>query len=66
MKKAKKTYYKAIATLKDSEKVWDVIIYSRYESYEEAERGVADFVNPPYNPNAIPPYSIVETKIVKA
>ena len=66
MKKAKKNYYKAIATLKDSEKVWDVIIYSRYESYEEAERGFADFVNPPYNPNAIPHYSIVETKIAKA
>lgn len=66
MKKAKKNYYKAIATLKDSEKVWDVIIYSRYKSYEDAERGVADFVNPPYNPNATHPYSIVETKIVKA
>lgn len=65
MAKAKKNYYKAIATLKDSEKVWDVIIYSRYESHEEAERGINDFANPS-NPNAIPPYSIVETKIVKA
>lgn len=67
MRKAKKTYYKAIATLMDSEKVWDVVIYSRYESPEEAEQGVANFVNPSFrNPNATAPYSIVETKIVKA
>ena len=33
----KKRYYKAVATVTDWARVWDVVIYSHYESIEEAQ-----------------------------
>ena len=36
----KKRYYKAVATVTDGARVWDVVIYSHYESMEEAQAGI--------------------------
>ena len=44
-----KRYYKAVATITDGVKEWDVVIYSRYRSGEEAEDGVKRFVARGYN-----------------
>lgn len=55
-----KTYWKAVATLRDSEKEWEVIIYSHYESEEEAQSGIDRFC-------AIkcPTYEVIATRIEK-
>lgn len=58
--KSKKTFYKPVVTLRDSEKEWEVVIYSRYESEEEAREGLARFCNIPSNV-----YEIVDTRIEK-
>ena len=42
-------YYKAIATLTDGGKEWDVIIYSLYKTIEEANDGIASFAAYGYN-----------------
>lgn len=49
MKKAKKRYYRATATVTDGTKEWDVIIYSMYESTEEAEEGIKRFSSKGFN-----------------
>lgn len=49
MKKTKKRYYKATATLTDGVREWDVIIYSLYESEEEALEGIKRFTSKGYN-----------------
>ena len=41
--------YKAIATLTDGVKEWDVIIYSYYKTIEEAIDGVSRFASHGYN-----------------
>ena len=45
----KKRFYKAVATITDGSRVWDVVIYSRYESLEEAQRGISRFSSHGYN-----------------
>lgn len=49
MKKTKKRYYRANATLTDGVKEWNVIIYSMYESVDEAEEGIKHFSSKGYN-----------------
>ena len=44
-----KNEYKATATLTDGEKEWDVIIYSYYNTIEEAIDGVSRFASHGYN-----------------
>ena len=41
--------YKAIATLTDGVKEWDVIIYSYYKTIEEANEGISRFAAHGYN-----------------
>ena len=45
----KKRYYKAVATVTDGARAWDVVIYSRYESLEEALAGVSRFATNGYD-----------------
>ena len=45
----KKRYYKAVATITDGARVWDVVIYSGYESMEEAQAGIENFASHGYN-----------------
>ena len=45
----KKRYYKAVATVTDGALAWDVVIYSRYESLEEALAGVSRFASHGYD-----------------
>ena len=51
----KKRYYKAVATVTDRARVWDVVICSSYESIEEARAGIDRFSAHGYN--------ILETRI---
>ena len=44
-----KKEYKAIVTLTDCVKEWDVIIYSYYKTIEEAIDGVSRFASHGYN-----------------
>ena len=44
----KKTY-KAIATVTDGEREWDVVIYSLYKTIEEANDGISRFAAHGYN-----------------
>ena len=44
-----KKEYKAIATLTDGVKEWDVIIYSYYKTIEKAIDGVSRFASHGYN-----------------
>lgn len=39
----KKKYYTAIATMRDSTHEWEVLIYSKYESEQEAREAAARF-----------------------
>lgn len=41
--------YKAMATLSDGEREWDVTIYSGYESADEAGAGISRFASRGYN-----------------
>ena len=41
--------YKAIATLKDGTREWDVIIYSQYKTIRDALDGVQRFTSKGYN-----------------
>ena len=45
----KKRYYKAVTTVTDGARVWDVVIYSHYESIEEAQAGIDRFASHGYN-----------------
>lgn len=45
----KKRYYKAVATVTDGVRVWDVVICSHYESLEEAQAGIDSFAAHGYN-----------------
>ena len=45
----KKQSFKAMATLTDGAREWDVTIYSGYETAEEAEAGIARFAAHGYN-----------------
>ena len=45
-----KTMYKAVARMKDDDHEWDVLIYSMYETVEEAER-VAEWFLGKYSNN---------------
>ena len=45
----KKRYYKVVATVTDGARVWDVVIYSHYESIEEAQAGIDRFASHGYN-----------------
>lgn len=38
-----KKYYKAFATVTNNEKVWDICIYSMYETIKEANEGINRF-----------------------
>lgn len=60
MRKTRKTFYRAVATLRNPEKVWDVVIYSHYESEEEAQAGIDRFC-------AVdcPVYKVIATRIEK-
>lgn len=42
-KEEEKTMYKAVARMKDDGHEWDVIIYSMYDTFEEAERDAKRF-----------------------
>lgn len=44
-----KKYFKAMATLTDGRREWDVCIYSLYESEAEATEGIARFASHGYN-----------------
>ena len=44
-----KKQYKAIATVTDGIKEWNVIIYSLYETIEDAEEGIKNFKKHGYN-----------------
>lgn len=41
-------FYRAIATLADGDKRWDVVIYSGYKSMEEALEGARQFATHDY------------------
>lgn len=38
-----KKYYKAFATVTNNERVWDICIYSMYETIKEANEGINRF-----------------------
>ena len=38
-----KKYYKAVATVKNNERVWDICIYGMYNTVEEANEGIRCF-----------------------
>ena len=44
-----KKEYKAIATVTDGEREWDVVIYSLYKTIEEANDGISRFAAHGYN-----------------
>ena len=44
----KKTY-KAVATVTDGERQWNVVIYSGYKTVEEANNGISRFASHGYN-----------------
>lgn len=44
-----KKFYKAIATLTDGEREWDMCIYSLYESESDAVDGIKRFASHGYN-----------------
>ena len=41
--------YKAIVTVTDGEREWDVVIYSLYKTIEEANDGISRFAAHGYN-----------------
>ena len=48
VKNMKKTY-KAVATVTDGAREWDVVIYSLYKTIEEANDGIYRFASHGYN-----------------
>lgn len=44
-----KKEYKAIATVTNGEREWDVVIYSLYKTIEEANDGISRFAAHGYN-----------------
>ena len=44
-----KKNYKAIATVTDGEREWNVVIYSGYKTMEDANNGISRFASHGYN-----------------
>ena len=45
----KRKYYKAMATVTDGSREWDVCIYSLYKTEQEAADGISRFASHGYN-----------------